>query len=275
MCYDAQTQLRRQIKDAIHLGGLYETQALKMKLMKLEMDFDESGIQDHYYHVSGYNHPLMFIYTNIDPLVPTLAIWGLIPEDCSTKDDALKIRNMTLNARSETLIERKSFAPSFENKRCVVYLEGFYEHFHKHGKTYPHLITMKSGELLPMAGLYADWVDPNSGEEIRTFSIVTTTANSMMRKIHNNPKLSNGPRMPVILGKDNIMDWLTPKSVTSKDHQENILKLCVPIDSSKLSSRTVAKLKGKNTMRNVPEITQELIYPELAQNQNTLFPDLP
>jgi len=273
MCYDAKTQLTRQIKDAIHLGDLYEAQALKMKLMKLVEDFDASGIQDYYYHVSGYNHPLMFIYTNIDPLTPTLATWGLIPEDCKTKEEALRISNMTLNARAETLVERKSYAPSFENRRCVVYLEGFYEHFHKYGKTYPHLVTMKSGELMPMAGLYTDWIDPNTKEEMRTFSIVTTAANSMMKKIHNNPKLSNGPRMPVILAKDKIMDWLTPQLASNNELQKKLLTLCIPIDSTELSSHTVSKLKGKNTLGNVKEILDEVIYPELNHSQSTLFPD--
>jgi putative SOS response-associated peptidase YedK len=273
MCYDAKTQLRRQIKDAIHLGDLPEAQALKLKLVKLEDEFVNSGILDYHYHVSGYVHPLMFIYTNSDPLYPTLATWGLIPADCRTKEDALKIRNMTLNARSETLAERKSYALSFEEKRCVVYLEGFYEHFHKNGKTYPHLVSMKSDDLMPIAGLYADWVDPQTGEEMRTFSIVTTAANTMMEKIHNNPKLSKGARMPVILAKDKIMDWLTPARMSDKQQQQELLDLCKPIASTELVAKTVGKLKGKNTIGNVPEITKEVVYPELTNSQNSLFPD--
>lgn len=271
MCYDAKTQLRRQIKDAIHLDNLYEAQALKLKLLDLEEQFDQSGLQNYYHHVSGFSHPLMFIYTNDNPLIPTLATWGLIPEDCQSKDDALKIRNMTLNARFETISKKKSYAPSFENKRCVVYFEGFYEHHHKNGKTYPYLIGMKNGDMMPMAGLYADWIDQETGEEMRTFSIVTTVANSVMNRIHNNPKSSEGPRMPVILIKENIMKWLTFNAVTSKIDQDKLIDVCVPIPSSDLVKHTVGKLRGKSYAGNVPEIANKVVYNDLGNDQGILF----
>lgn len=128
MCYDARTQLVRQIKDAVHLGNYYEASELKIKLNALEEQFWDSGIENYYHYVSGYSHPLMVIYTNNDPTKPSLATWGLIPEDTRTKDDALKISNMTLNARSETMFSKPSYVKSAESQRCVIYFEGFYEH---------------------------------------------------------------------------------------------------------------------------------------------------
>ena len=47
-----------------------------------------------------------------------------------------------------------------------------------------------------MAGLWAKWKDPKSGDEIQSCTILTTISNGVMGKLHN--------RMPVILVKE---DW--------------------------------------------------------------------
>lgn len=53
---------------------------------------------------------------------------------------------------------------------------------------------MKDKSPLCLAGLWDEWLDQETGELIKTVAIVTTSANQMMTKIHNNPKLAE-PRM--------------------------------------------------------------------------------
>src|SRR3954471_7938563 len=59
---------------------------------------------------------------------------------------------------------------------------------------------MASGEPFTLAGLWENWKDPPSGEWIRTFTIITTEANDLVRELHD--------RMPVVIGADDRERWL-------------------------------------------------------------------
>ena len=60
---------------------------------------------------------------------------------------------------------------------------------------------------MPVAGLWDEWTDRETGELLHSFSVVTTKANALMSKIHNNPKLPE-PRMPLILHEGKEDEWL-------------------------------------------------------------------
>ena len=53
-----------------------------------------------YYHVSGFDHPKIGLLYNGDIISSQ---WGLIPHWIKNEQQALLIRNKTLNARIETL----------------------------------------------------------------------------------------------------------------------------------------------------------------------------
>ena len=50
------------------------------------------------------------------------------------------------------------------------------------------------------------WVNPANGEVLKSFTMVTTEANPLMKYVHNNRE-----RMPVMLKKDDERSWLDPK----------------------------------------------------------------
>ena len=54
-----------------------------------------------------------------------------------------------------------------------------------------------------MAGLWSLWIDPDTDEEMITYTIITTEANPLMKIVHNKKK-----RMPVILTKESDQLWL-------------------------------------------------------------------
>ena len=59
---------------------------------------------------------------------------------------------------------------------------------------------MKDGAPFGLAGLWENWKDPASGAWLRTFCIVTTRANALVRPIHS--------RMPVNLAPQDYERWL-------------------------------------------------------------------
>jgi putative SOS response-associated peptidase YedK len=58
-----------------------------------------------------------------------------------------------------------------------------------------------------LAGLWSEWHSKEQNRTLNTCSIVTTKANPLMAKIHNNPKLSEA-RMPLILRDGAEDNWL-------------------------------------------------------------------
>lgn len=150
---------------------------------------------------NGFEHPHTPIITCLDPTIIILARWGLIP----TWANATTYKANTLNAQIETLSERPSYAPYLEN-RCLILADGFYEWQWLDGKgkrKQKFLITRPHGELYAYAGIFSVIPHSQNAEPILTYSIITTQADVFMAEIHNTKK-----RMPVILSKENELDWL-------------------------------------------------------------------
>jgi putative SOS response-associated peptidase YedK len=247
MCYNVKSLVKSQLKRAKKFNNEAAIKEIEEWLKNYES-----------YQVSGFTHPKLGIYTNALPTKPTLSVWGLLPAWSKDKE----IWNNTLNARVETIFEKPAFKESAKNKRCLIYLDGFYEHQHVKSKTYPYYIHRNDSDPMVVAGLWNDWTDKLTGEIINTFSIVTTKANKLMSVIHNNPKLPE-PRMPMILHEDMEDAWLNLSG-------ESVLKeLAVSFPDEKLETYTVQKLQGANAIGNVVQASEKFLYPEL--NPPTLF----
>jgi len=255
MCYDIKTSLEKQLRRALLDGSASDAQEIAEKLEIFSKD------QISLHHSSGFEHPTMFIYTQDKPNIPAIATWGLVPEWSADKES---IWNKTLNARGETIFEKPSFKDSAFHKRCLIYLEGFYEHHHKNGKTYPYFIRHRNKDLFAVAGLWSEWKN-ELGDKLKTFSIITTRANSLMADIHNNPKLKE-PRMPLLLEEKAEVQWLNGSL-----KQSEIEKLIAPVPADCLVAHTVAPIKGSNASGNVPQVSEERKYSELSVNQLDLF----
>ncbi|MDD4493112.1 MAG: SOS response-associated peptidase [Eubacteriales bacterium] len=107
-----------------------------------------------------------------------------------------------INARSETMRTKSTFAKHLETGRCVVPAGEFFEWEKLETGKKKHYAKDRAGNLLFMAGLYRDVKDDkNPDETIREFVIITKAATGEMAKIHD--------RMPVILRVEQIEPWLT------------------------------------------------------------------
>lgn len=252
MCYDIKANLEAQLKRALYKGDQGAVEEIMEKLVPLT----ELPI----YHSTGFSHPDLLIYTDESPNFPSVATWGLVPNWVKDEDQLKKIWNQTLNARGETIFEKPSFRHSARNRRCLIYVDGFYEHHHFNNKTYPFYISRTDSNPLALAGLWSEWINSETGAIYNTFTIVTTEGNELLKKIHNNPKLK-GPRMPLILTEELEDKWL-------EKHDEEILEdqlknLIHPLLSSKLKAHTVKRLRGKEYMGNVEHISEPFEYDEL------------
>jgi len=253
MCYDIKASLEAQLKRAERAGDLQAIEEIIVKLAPY------SGLP--LYHTTGFAHPRLLIYTDRSPYYPELATWGLVPDWVKDQSQLKKIWNNTINARGETIFEKPSFRTSAKNRRCIIYVDGFYEHHHFQKSVYPFYIHAKNKRPLALAGLWSEWADPETGELLITFTIVTTMGNRLLETIHNNPKLA-GPRMPLILPNELEDAWLD--TIDDEVDMKKIQTLIQPYPEDELAAHTVAKLRGKDYIGNVPEISEVFEYPELT-----------
>jgi len=252
MCYDIKTNLQAQLSRASRKGDMQAIKEIKENLVPLT----DLPI----YHTTGFSHPKLLIYTDRSPWFPEVSTWGLVPHWIKDKKQLKELWNKTLNARGETIFEKPSFRESANHNRCIIYINGFYEHHHLDGKTFPFYIHQKNDKPLPLAGLWSEWTDQETGEMLNTFSIVTTRGNKMLTKIHNNPKLE-GPRMPLILPQELEDKWLNP--IEDQLDVKSIQELIKEYPDEELDAYTVRRLRGKEYIGNVEKVSEPFEYAEL------------
>lgn len=123
--------------------------------------------------------------------------WGLVPS--WAKDPSIGYK--MINARSETVAEKPSFRRAFDQRRCIIPADGFYE-WRKDGKQkIPMRFRLRDGRPFAFAGLWEAWRPPDGeGETLFTCTILTTAANELVQPVHD--------RMPVILAQESLDLWL-------------------------------------------------------------------
>jgi putative SOS response-associated peptidase YedK len=153
--------------------------------------------------------------------------WGLVP---SWTDD-LKIGYKLINARGETVATTPGYRSAFRHRRCLIPADGFYE-WKKVGKTkQPFHIHLTDNSPFAFAGLWEYW-ESAEGESVESCTIVTTTANELIKPLHD--------RMPVILDPENYDRWLD-----SQFHDPEALQaLLVPYSDEAMTAVSVSSFVG-------------------------------
>lgn len=219
----------------------------------------ENGNTVHW--VTAFQRPKIPVITDEKPDTIQQFEWGLVPFFSTDYEKSKKYS--TYNARGEEMFKKPSFRQPAKSRHCIVLVDNFFENHHFNGEVYPFLIKHKEDHPVTLGGLWDSWVNQETGEIINTVTIITTAPNEMMKKIHNNPKASDGPRMPFILDKDQIPEYFNKNSENEydKDSTSNLIK---PYDAEKLKSHTVKFLvnkKGRGPgVGNSPEAQEEYIH---------------
>ena len=141
-----------------------------------------------------------------------LLTWGLVPS--WAKD--LKVGLRLINARSEELLDKSSFARAAASRRCLVPADGWYEWqasptaLDPRGRPrkQPFFVRRSDRGPMAMAGLYEFWRDRSLAEDdpdawLTTYCIITTAAEPGLDRIHD--------RQPLVLEREDWADWLDPR----------------------------------------------------------------
>ena len=100
-------------------------------------------------------------------------------------------KGLLINAKAETVMERRTFRESVLHRRCVIPARQFYEWDSDKNKV---TFFREDRAVLFMAGFYNRFQD-----EVR-FIILTTQANASVSPVHN--------RMPLVLDEGELEDWV-------------------------------------------------------------------
>ncbi|MBL8787387.1 MAG: SOS response-associated peptidase [Deltaproteobacteria bacterium] len=179
--------------------------------------------------------------------------WGLVPFWANGPKDP-RVGARIINARADGIADKPAFRDGFQSRRLLVPVSGWFEWETRtpvgKGKAakIPHWFHPPEAQARPedalfmLAGVGAKWTDKETGEVLRTFSIVTTESAGVAAGVHD--------RMPVILDGDGQRRWLakdTPK--------QGLLELLVPYRGP------VAEHVVSQAVNNVRSDGPELIAP--------------
>jgi putative SOS response-associated peptidase YedK len=164
--------------------------------------------------------------------------WGLIP----VWEKEFKTKLSTINAKSETVFESKLYKGPVTKHRCIVPLSGFIEWKREGESKRPFAIHLKDEPIMSVAGIWSTWGSEET--QRHSFSILTTSANEFMEKIHD--------RMPVILSPKDEDAYLDP---TQKP--ESIAKLLKPCPKSWLTAHEISTLIN-SPRNNRPEVLEPI-----------------
>ncbi|MBW4062130.1 SOS response-associated peptidase [Candidatus Saccharibacteria bacterium] len=132
-----------------------------------------------------------------------------------------------INARAETLMEKRTYSGLLKAHRCLIPASGFFE-WEKAGKDkLPYYFTVKDAPIIAFAGLWTERKD-SEGVVLKSFTIITTEANELLAKIHD--------RMPVILDEAVQAEWL---SLDGGD-TVGLMSLLQPYPAAKMDSHRVS-----------------------------------
>ncbi|WP_342759391.1 SOS response-associated peptidase [Kineothrix sedimenti] len=128
------------------------------------------------------------IHNNLDSLALSTMMWGF-PNYAK--------KGVIINARSETVKEKRTFSKPIMETRCIVPAAGFYEWDSSKNKI---RFERRDNNILYMAGIWKSYDDENR------FVILTTNANESVVNIHD--------RMPLILENNELENWIYDNGFT-------------------------------------------------------------
>ena len=157
-----------------------------------------------------------------------------------------------INARAETVATKPAYRRAFAGHRTtLIPADVFYEWQRRPAKAgkpaskLPYAIHRTDGQPMAFAGLWEVWRDSEQpdAEPLRTCVIITTSANKLMKPIHD--------RMPVILDPADWDTWLIPNTDPA-----DLEKLLVPAPADGLEAYPIS-----TRVNNVRNDSSELVEP--------------
>ncbi|NQZ78667.1 MAG: SOS response-associated peptidase family protein, partial [Ekhidna sp.] len=131
------------------------------------------------YHLNGFEELDLPVITSEAPESVSFHHWSFVPFGYAPSINGRPMN--TLNARDDKIFtERSVYRDAASFQRCLVMLDGFYDHHKKNGIAYPYYVQLKSKEPFLVGGLWQTFKDPKDGIPINTVTLVTGPANKEM-----------------------------------------------------------------------------------------------
>lgn len=219
---------------------------------------DEVGYAPSYNISPGQKAPVI---TNEDPGIVQMFQFGLTPF-WSKKPMYL------FNARSEgdknkendpyykgslEIVRKPAFRKPIRSKRCLVVADAFIEGTTQEGLRKPYVLYLKNEQRpFAFAGIWDRWENKDTGELLESFSIITTVANELIRKLPHH-------RSPVILPREAEPVWLNTEVPMNE-----VVDLLKPYPSEWMNAYPISdKIRNpKAEGRGLIEPTGERLTPE-------------
>lgn len=154
------------------------------------------------------------------------AHWGLVPFWAKDQKTGFSM----INARAETVAEKRSFKGPLAKSRCLIPADGWFEWCEESGGKQPYHYQIAGGTAA-FAGLWT-W---HSALELLSCTIIVTSANDLAGRVHD--------RMPVILAQDCWSEYLAPETPLA-----DVQALLKPYEGGDLTATRVSK--AVNSVRN-------------------------
>jgi putative SOS response-associated peptidase YedK len=160
------------------------------------------------------------------------------------------------------IVNKPAFRRSIRSRRCLVPADAFIEGTTVEKLEKPFVVHLADGKRpFTLAGLWDEWKNPETGEILRSFSIITTVANTLMQKIPHH-------RMPVILTPSQEKKWLN-----NEMELPHILSILRPYPAEEMNAYPISNLI-KNPRENRRDLIEPLGEPFRATSRIEVKPDL-
>ena len=123
------------------------------------------------------------------------------------------------------------FRQAWKRNRCLLPASGYYEWQTIGKEKQPWYFTRRDGNIVTTAGLWDEWTDRETGEVLRSCTMIITQPNKFVSEVHD--------RMPVILEKHQWDAWLSGDAGTEilRPANDDVLQRA-PVSKRINSSRT-------------------------------------
>ena len=217
----------------------------------------------------GYSAPILLRGAG-DGVICRLARFGLVPRWCKDAKQALDIGRKTYNARSETAFEKPSYrGPWHARQWALAPMRSFFEPCweeaaYNGGRAVRWQIARADQAPFAVAGLWERWVNPQDGEVVDSFTLLTVNADghALMGRMH---QPGEEKRMPVLIAEQDCRNWLdaTPQSAAGWMQAwpaEQLVGQAAPRPTSTKNAKAVksANAESGKAQRTDPEAGQNL-----------------
>ena len=127
-------------------------------------------------------HNVMVLQVENSNTILCNMIWGFLQHNQ---------KGVIINARAETLLEKRTFADSAKHRRCMIPAKGFFEWDRNKNKI---SFERPDNKVMLIAGIW------NVFDTDKRCTIITTTANESVSSVHG--------RMPLVLEQDEAEIWM-------------------------------------------------------------------